>query len=126
MPRVVVFLIVAAGLAGVVFAPAVGAAPKTCTTKSPDVAGETIEATLKSSNVNDVQAGFATCRHAKKVIAKVTSLGLEEPMSVRGFYCRPTVVRTSPEDVVSYVCTFKGADTAMFVKLTFKVKYVLE
>jgi hypothetical protein len=125
MPRFVVFLIVAAGLAGIVFAPAVGAAPKTCTAKSPEVAGETIEATLKSSNVNDVQAGFATCRHAKKVIAKVTSLGLEEPMSVRAFYCRPTVLKTRP-DLVSYVCTFKGADTAMFVKLTFKVRYLLD
>jgi hypothetical protein len=123
MPRVVVFLIVAAGLAGIVFAPTVGAAPKTCTAKSPDVSGETVEATLKSSNVNDVQAGFATCRHAKKVIARVTSLGLEEPMSVSAFYCRPTVLKTGP-DVVSYVCAFKGADTAMFVKLTFKVKYL--
>ena len=123
MPRAVVFLIVAAGLAGVVFAPTVGAAPQTCTAKSPAVAGEKIVATLKSNNVNDVQAAFATCGHAKKVIAKVTSLGLEEPRSVKAFYCRPTVLSTGP-DVVSYVCTFKGADTAMFVKLTFRVKYL--
>jgi hypothetical protein len=125
MPRVVVFLIVAAGLAGVVFAPAVGAAPQTCTAKSPDVVGEKVVATLRSSNVNDVQARFATCGHAKKVIAKVTSLGLEEPRSVKALYCRPTVLETGP-DVVSYVCTFKGADTAMFVRLTFKVKYPLD
>jgi hypothetical protein len=53
---------------------------------------------------------------------KVASLGLEEPRSVRAFYCVPTLLRTGP-DVVSYNCTFKGADTAMFVKITFKVRY---
>ena len=38
------------------------------------------------------------------------------------FYCRPVVTSTNP-DVVGYKCIFKGADTATFVKLTFKVKY---
>ena len=125
MPRLIALLIAAAALAAIAFALAAGAAQRTCTAKSPDVVGETVKATLKSSNVNDVQARFATCGHAKKVIAKVTSLGLEETRSVKGLYCRPTVLSTRP-DVVSYVCTFKGADTAMFVKLTFKVKYPLD
>ena len=34
----------------------------------------------------------------------------------------PTVKSTDP-DVVAYKCTFKGADTATFIKLTFQVKY---
>jgi hypothetical protein len=122
MPRPVILLIAAAAVAGVVFAPTAGARSQTCTAKSPAVAGGTVMAKLSSSNVDDVQARFATCAHAKKVIAKVTSLGLEEPRSVKALYCRPTVLETAP-DVVSYVCTFKGADTAMFVKLSFKVKY---
>jgi hypothetical protein len=125
MPRVIAFLIAAAALAAIVFTPAAGAASQTCAAKSSNVAGEKIVATLTSSNVNAVQARFATCGHARKVIAKVTSLGLEEPRSVKALYCRPTVLSTGP-DLVSYVCTFKGADTAMFVKLTFKVKYPLD
>ena len=49
--------------------------------------------------------------------------GLEQPRGdVAGFYCRPTVFATEP-DFVSYICTFKGADTATFVKLTFAVQY---
>jgi hypothetical protein len=37
----------------------------------------------------------------------------------------PTVLKTSP-DVVKYKCTFKGADTATFIKLAFQVKYDLD
>jgi hypothetical protein len=97
-------------------------APKTCTTNSKNVVGKTVTGTLTSSNVNSVQASFATCGHAKKVMNKVTGLRVEEPKSVAAFYCLPTVLSTGP-DVVKYACTFKGADTAMFVKLTFKVTY---
>lgn len=41
---------------------------------------------------------------------------------MRSFYCRPTV-SSKDTSTVSYVCTFKGADTATFIKLTFKVTY---
>jgi hypothetical protein len=99
--------------------------PKTCTTSSKNVVGHTVAGTLTSSNVNSIQASFATCGHAKKVMNKVLSLRIEEPKSVAAFYCVPTVLSTSP-DVVKYNCTFKGADTPMFVKLTFKVKYNLD
>ena len=50
------------------------------------------------------------------MIQKITSLRIEEPKSAAGFYCLPTVLGTRP-DVVKYACTFKGADTPMFVKL---------
>lgn len=98
---------------------------KTCTTSSKNVVGKTVTGTLTSSNVNSVQARFATCGHAKTVMNKILSLRIEEPKSVAAFYCVPTVLSTSP-DVVKYNCTFKGADTPMFVKLTFKVKYNLD
>lgn len=105
-------------------APAVGAktAPKTCTTTSPEVVGGTVTGTLTSSNVDPVQARFATCAQAKKVMVRATELGVEEPRPVRSFYCRPTV-SAKDTSTVSYVCTFKGADTATFIKLTFKVTY---
>ncbi|HEY5052813.1 MAG TPA: hypothetical protein VII45_05330 [Solirubrobacterales bacterium] len=96
-----------------------------CSTTSENVVGKLVKGTLTSSNVNSVQASFATCSHAKKVMRKTTSLRVEEPKSVAAFYCVPTVLATGP-DVVKYVCTFKGADTAMFVKLVFKVKYNLD
>jgi hypothetical protein len=99
--------------------------PKTCTTSSKNVVGHTVTGTLTSSNVNSVQKEFATCGHAKKVMNRILSLRIEEPKSVAAFYCVPTVLSTSP-DVVKYKCTFKGADTPMFVKLTFKVKYNLD
>lgn len=96
--------------------------PKTCTANSPNVIGHTITGTLTSSNVDPVQARFATCAHAKKVMEKTTELRVEEPRSTKAFYCIPTVKSTGP-DVVAYKCTFRGADTATFIKLLFQVKY---
>jgi hypothetical protein len=122
MPRLIAILITATALAASLFSASAGAATKTCLGHSSKVSGGTVSGILTSSNVNDVQAGFATCRHAKKVMSKVLSLGIEEPRSVRGFYCKPKVLSTSP-DAVSYTCTFKGADTPMFVKLTFSVVF---
>lgn len=100
-------------------------APKTCTTNSKNVIGKTVKGTLSSSNVNSVQKEYATCGYAKKVMNRVTAYRYEEPKSVLGFYCTPTVFSTSP-DVVKYKCEFKGADTPMYVKLVFKVKYNLD
>ena len=96
--------------------------PKTCTASSPNVIGHKITGTLTSSNVDPVQARFATCAQAKKVMVKTTELRVEEPRATKAFYCVPTVKSTEP-DVVAYKCTFKGADTATFIKLLFQVKY---
>jgi hypothetical protein len=98
------------------------AMPKTCTTSSKNVVGKTVEGTLVASNVNKVQAQYATCGQAKKAMNKLLALRIEEPKSVAGYYCTPTVHSTEP-DVVSYKCLFRGADTPMFVKLSFKVTY---
>lgn len=96
---------------------------KTCATTSPKVVGGRVTAKLTASNVDPSQARFATCGQAQRVMKKVTELGLEQPRgNVGGFYCRPTVFATEP-DFVLYVCTFKGADTATFIKLTFAVQY---
>jgi hypothetical protein len=98
-------------------------AEKTCTTTSSQVVGGKVTGKLTSSNVDPSQARFATCAQARRVIGKVTEIGLEQPRGdVGGFYCRPTVFSTEP-DFVRYICTFKGADTATFVKLTFAVQY---
>jgi hypothetical protein len=101
------------------------AAPKTCTTQSKNVIGKTVEGTLTSSNVNSIQKEFATCAHAKRVMQKVTLYRYEEPKSVAAFWCTPRVLKTTP-DVVKYRCEFKGADTPMLVRLTFKVTYNLD
>lgn len=107
--------------------PAAGAAAKaspakTCATSSKNVIGKTVTATLTASNVDPSQAKYATCGQAKKAINGLTSLRIEEPKSIAGYYCVPTVKSTDP-DVVAYKCTFKGADTATFVKVAFQVKY---
>jgi hypothetical protein len=95
----------------------------TCVTASPQVVGGKVTGKLSSSNVDPSQARFATCGQAKRVMKKVAELGLEQPRgNVGGFYCRPTVFSTEP-DFVRYICTFKGADTATFVRLTFAVQY---
>jgi hypothetical protein len=99
--------------------------PETCVTQSQNVIGKKVTGTLTSRNVNSVQKEFATCAHAKKVMNRVTAYRYEEPKSVAAFWCVPTVLATTP-DVVKYNCTFKGADTPMFVKLVFKVKYNLD
>jgi hypothetical protein len=120
------FAIAAALAACALLVPAAGASAKTpattCTASSPNVIGHTIAGTLTSSNVDPSQARFATCAHAKEVMVKTTELRVEEPRSTKAFYCLPTVRSTAP-DVVAYKCTFKGADTATFVKLLFQVKY---
>ena len=106
------------------FVPAASAksGPATCTAASPQVTGGTVTGKLTSSNVDPVQARFATCSWAGRVMKRATQLGVEEPRPVRAFYCRPTVSPKNP-NAVSYICTFKGADTATFIKLTFKVTY---
>lgn len=96
---------------------------QTCVAASPQVVGGKVSGKLSASNVDPSQARFATCGQAKRVIKKVTEIGLEQPRGdAGGFYCRPTVFSTEP-DFVRYICTFKGADTATFVKLTFAVQY---
>lgn len=95
---------------------------KICTASSPNVIGHQIKGTLTASNVDPSQARFATCAQAKQVMTKTTELRIEMPRSTKAFYCVPTVKSTEP-DVVAYKCTFKGADTATFIKLLFQVKY---
>lgn len=123
MRRLSLLAAMVAALALIV-APAASAksAPKTCSTSSKNVVGKTVKGTLVASNVNKVQAPYATCGQAKKAMNKLLSLRIEEPKSVAGYYCTPTVHSTEP-DVVSYKCLFRGADTPMFVKLTFRVTY---
>lgn len=120
-PLAALLVLVCAALA---LAPAASAktAPKSCTVASPQVEGGSATGKLTSSNVDPVQAKFATCAYAMKVMKRATALGVEEPRPVRSFYCRPTV-SSSNNDKVSYICTFRGADTATFIKLTFEVTY---
>ncbi len=87
--------------------------------------GDKITGTLTSSNVDPSQARFATCAQAKQVMVKTTELRVEEPRATKAFYCVPTVKSTAP-DVVAYKCTFKGADTATYIKLIFQVTYDLD
>lgn len=125
MPRSSLIAALAVLCAALAFAPAASAKPaeKTCVTSSPRVVGAKVTGKVASSNVDPLQAQFATCGHAKRVIKRVTEIGLEQPRgNVAGFYCVPTVFFTEP-DFVLYKCTFKGADTATFVKLTFAVQY---
>ena len=125
MPRFPLIASAALVCAALAFVPGASAKPaeKSCTAASPQVVGGKVVGKLTSSNVDPLQARFATCGQAKRVIKKVTELGLEQPRGdVGGFYCRPTVFSTEP-DFVRYICTFKGADTATFVKLTFAVQY---
>ncbi|HWM64673.1 MAG TPA: hypothetical protein VNP96_11885 [Solirubrobacterales bacterium] len=125
MSRLSLIVLGVLACAALVAAPAAVAAPttETCTAASPQVVGGKVTAKLASSNVDPLQAQFATCGHAKRVMKKVTQLGLEQPRGdVAGFYCRPTVFSTEP-DFVLYVCTFRGADTATFIKSTFAVQY---
>jgi ABC-type glycerol-3-phosphate transport system substrate-binding protein len=120
------FPLLAALVASAMLVFAAGASAKTpaqtCTASSPNVVGHKVTGTLTSSNVDPSQARFATCAQAKQVMVKTTELRVEMPRSTKAFYCVPTVKSTGP-DVVAYKCTFKGADTATFIKLTFQVKY---
>ncbi len=117
-------LVAAVAAIALIIAPGASAknAPKTCSTSSKNVIGKSVKGTLVANAVNSVQAKYATCGQAKKAMNKLLSLRIEEPKSVAGYYCTPTVHSTEP-DVVSYKCLFRGADTPMFVKLTFKVTY---
>jgi hypothetical protein len=122
--RRISLLVAAIAVVTLIIAPGASAknAPKSCTTSSKNVIGKSVKGTLVASNVNSVQAKYATCGQAKKAMNQLLSLRIEEPKSVAGYYCTPTVHSTEP-DVVSYKCLFRGADTPMFVKLTFRVTY---
>jgi hypothetical protein len=98
------------------------AAPAICTVASSEAVGGSITGKLTSSNVDPAQAGFATCRWAKKVMARTARLGVGLPRPVRSFFCRPHV-NPYYVNIVYYICSFRGADTATFIKLTFEVEY---
>lgn len=124
MRRSLVVICVAA-LAALALTPGVSAktTKKKCTASSPKVVGKKMTGRVQVSEVNSAQARFASCKQAKRVMKKVTSLGLEKPRNnVGGFRCVPTVFSTEP-DFVRYICTFKSADTPMVVKLRFAVQY---
>jgi hypothetical protein len=95
---------------------------QTCTTQSSKVVGGTVEGVLYSRYVNSAQKEYATCGYAKKAMNKVIGMGLEEPKIVMAYRCTPTVAMSNPNKV-EYRCVFKGADSAMYVKLTFTVTY---
>ena len=105
------------------------ASAKACVTSSENVIGKSVLGSLSYEHVNSAQAVYASCGQAKKAMNRALGLRLEEPKSLAGYYCTPTVHSTvhstSPDDV-SYRCVFKGADTPMFVKVTFRVKYNLD
>ena len=94
----------------------------TCTTHSERVVSPVIKGHLLARNVNKWQMKYATCDVAKRVMNRIINKGIEEPTSVEGFRCEPTVEATNP-DKVHYRCAFKSADTPMFVRLAFRVKY---
>ena len=103
---------------------------KTCTTNSIYVVGKTIESNLYSRDVTSSQKEYATCGYANKVVKRVAKLGVEEPKSVLGFRCTPTVLTsgqgTEEPQVVRYNCLFRGADTATEIRLKFKVTYNMD
>ncbi|HEX2096723.1 MAG TPA: hypothetical protein VHF50_05080 [Solirubrobacterales bacterium] len=124
MSRLATISLGALACAALVAAPAASAKPqvRTCSASSAKVVGGKIVGKLTATNVDPVQARFATCEQAGKVMKRTVTLGVDAPRPVRSFYCRPTV---NDKDInrVSYICTFRGADTATFIKLTFKVHY---
>ncbi len=96
----------------------------TCRTASDNVIGNKINAKLVGKNVAGSQQQYGTCGYAKKVIHRITALGIEMPKSVMGYRCTPRVLKTEP-DVVKYNCLFRGADTATEIRLRFKVAYAM-
>ena len=81
MPRSSLFALAALLCAALTLPPAAVAAktaPQSCTTTSNAVVGGKVVGKLTSSNVDPVQAVFATCKHAKKVMGRATELGVEE------------------------------------------------
>ncbi len=97
-------------------------ATRTCTTQSKNVVNPRVKGHMLVRNVNAVQKQYATCAQAKKAMNRILSQGIEKPVAVAGYYCEPTVEMSNP-NVVRYRCVFKGADTPMFVRLAFKVRY---
>lgn len=98
---------------------------RNCTTTSKNVTTPNVKGRVVGNNVDPLQAKFATCAVAKKVMNKMLSLRIEEPKVFEGFRCTPSVVHTEP-DTVNYKCVFKGADTATFIRLTFSAKYDMD
>ena len=98
---------------------------RTCITTSKNVTTKNVQGFVYATNVDPLQASYAKCPTAKKVMNKMLSLRIEKPKVWEGFRCTPVVVQTEP-DVVNYKCVFKGADTATFIKLIFTAKYDMD
>lgn len=115
-------MLVAAGAASASEMPAI---ERTCTTTSKNVTTKNVQGFVYATNVDPLQAKYARCATAKKVMNKMLSLRIEKPKVFEGFRCTPAVVQTEP-DIVNYKCVFKGADTATFIKLIFTAKYDMD
>lgn len=87
-----------------------------------NVEGGQATVTVTGSNVDPSQADQATCAQAKTVARQATAGGAEMPVNADGFQCDPSVQSTGP-DVVDWECTFRGADTATDITMSFQVTY---
>ena len=86
------------------------------------VQGGQATVTVIGSDVDPSQADQATCSQAKVVARQATAGGAEMPVNADGFQCDPTVQSTGP-DTVDWECTFRGADTATDITMSFQVTY---
>jgi hypothetical protein len=117
----------AAGLLGLAL-PA-GGQGATCTVQlDPRIigGGGLVQTTSVARNVDRRQAFAATCTTARQVVHAAVGLYFVNPIRTRfavlGFATVARRVSTGPT-IVRYVATFRGADTATFVRLRFSVRY---
>lgn len=87
-----------------------------------NVQGGQTTVTVTGSDVDPSQADSATCAEAKTVARQATAGGAEMPVNADGFQCEPSVVSTGP-DKVNWECSFRGADTATDITMSFQVTY---
>lgn len=100
-----------------------GSVNLTCTVSGlGNVQGGQAKVTVEGTNIDPSQADQATCSEAKVVARQATAGGAEQPVNADGFQCTPSVLSTGP-DKVDWECTFKGADTATEITMSFQVTY---
>jgi hypothetical protein len=87
-----------------------------------NVQGGQATVTVTGSDVDPSQADQATCAEARTVARQATAGAAEMPVNADGFQCDPSVQSTGP-DVVDWECTFRGADTATDITMSFQVTY---
>jgi hypothetical protein len=93
---------------------------RSCTVNDiPGVVGSSTVATVNATNVPSSQVALASCAQASSLVKGVARTQAEQPVTVQGFACTPSVSASTAK----WSCVLDGADSALTITTKFPLTY---